>query len=427
MSSSGPIKTTIGACATGLASIDVAVETIQSGKARVMLAGGTDAMCEESSFEFAQMNATSSSAEEAQCGREPREMSRPCTTTRNGFVESEGAGVVVLMSASMAIEMGVPVYGVVAMSGTATDKEGRSVPAPGKGVLTSARERASGGSPHLQVLDVEYRRRQLRKRQTQIDEWAREERALLSTDTTQTSESLEFINTEAARQHRDALDSWGTEFWKQNPHISPLRGSLSVWNLTVDDIGVASFHGTSTKANDPNESRILNLQLSHLNRTRGNVIPAVCQKHLTGHPKGPASMWMLNGVLQTLRSGVIPGNKNADNIDQELKECEHVVFPSRALRTPGVKAGLLKSFGFGQVGAECLVVHADCLLGVLSEQQLSEYRGKLEKRERRAYRYWHNTLTGVHPFVQVKTSPPYASSSSESTYLDPHFRLPKMY
>ncbi|KAJ2503686.1 fatty acid synthase alpha subunit Lsd1 [Coemansia sp. RSA 1972] len=428
MSSSGPIKTTIGACATGLASIDVAVETIQSGKARVMLAGGTDAMCEESSFEFAQMNATSSSAEEFAKGREPHEMSRPCTTTRSGFVESEGAGVAVLMSASMAIGMGVPVYGVVAMSHTATDKEGRSVPAPGKGVLTSARETPlENGSAQLRVLDLEYRRRQLRKRQKQIDEWAHEERSLLSADSTHNSESLEFINTEAARQHRDALDSWGTEFWKHNSRISPLRGSLSVWNLTVDDIGVASFHGTSTKANDPNESHILNLQLSHLNRTPGNVIPAVCQKHLTGHPKGPASMWMLNGVLQTLRTGVIPGNRNADNIDQEFKECEHVVFPSRALRTPGVKAGLLKSFGFGQVGAECLVVHADCLMGVLSEQQLSEYTQKLEKRERRAYRYWHNTLTGVHPFVQVKTSPPYPSDSEESTYLDPLYRLPKMY
>ncbi|KAJ2562015.1 fatty acid synthase alpha subunit Lsd1 [Coemansia sp. RSA 1822] len=431
MSSSGPIKTTIGACATGLASIDVAVETIQSGKAKVMLAGGTDAMCEESSFEFAQMNATSSSAEEAQCGREPREMSRPCTTTRSGFVESEGAGVVVLMSAKTAIEMGVPVYGVVAMTHTATDKEGRSVPAPGKGVLTSARERAlESGSAHLRVLDLEYRRRQLHMRQRQIDEWARNERVLLQsmdTESKQYLESLEFISGEAARQHRDALDTWGTEFWKHNPHISPLRGSLSAWNLTVDDIGIASFHGTSTKANDSNESQILNRQLSHLGRTPGNVIPAVCQKHLTGHPKGPASMWMLNGVLQTLRSGVVPGNRNADNIDRELEKYEHVVFPSRALRTPGVKAGLLKSFGFGQVGAECLLVHADCLMGVLSEQQLSEYKHKLDKREKRAYRYWHNTLTGAHPFVQVKTSPPYPSDSEESIYLDPLYRLPNVY
>ncbi|KAJ1840696.1 fatty acid synthase alpha subunit Lsd1, partial [Coemansia sp. RSA 2703] len=140
MSASGPIKTTIGACATGIASIDVAVDTIQSGKAKIMLAGGTDAICEESSYEFAQMNATSSATNEFAQGRTAAEMSRPCTSTRNGFMESEGAGIVTLMSANTALEMGAPIYGIVAMTGTATDKEGRSVPAPGKGVLTSARE-----------------------------------------------------------------------------------------------------------------------------------------------------------------------------------------------------------------------------------------------------------------------------------------------
>ncbi|KAJ1826584.1 fatty acid synthase alpha subunit Lsd1, partial [Coemansia sp. RSA 2599] len=99
MSASGPIKTTIGACATGIASIDVAVDTIQSGKAKIMLAGGADAFCEESSYEFAQMNATSSADSEFAQGRSPAEMSRPCTSTRNGFMESEGAGIVTLMSA----------------------------------------------------------------------------------------------------------------------------------------------------------------------------------------------------------------------------------------------------------------------------------------------------------------------------------------
>ncbi len=37
------------------------------------------------------------------------------------------------MAADLAIAMGVPIYGIVAHVATATDKEGRSVPAPGKG------------------------------------------------------------------------------------------------------------------------------------------------------------------------------------------------------------------------------------------------------------------------------------------------------
>lgn len=68
------------------------MDTILSGKAKVMLVGGYDDFGEEGSFEFAQMHATSSAVDELAQGREPAEMSRPATTTRAGFMESQGAG-----------------------------------------------------------------------------------------------------------------------------------------------------------------------------------------------------------------------------------------------------------------------------------------------------------------------------------------------
>ncbi|KAJ2855196.1 fatty acid synthase alpha subunit Lsd1, partial [Coemansia erecta] len=428
MSASGPIKTTIGACATGIASIDVAVDTIQSGKAKVMLAGGADAFSEESSYEFAQMNATSSTDSEFAQGRTPAEMSRPCTSTRNGFMESEGAGIVMLMSASTAIEMGAPIYGIIAMTGTATDKEGRSVPAPGKGVLTSARETggAAKSGPVSRLLDIEYRRCQLEKRQIEIRRWIKNERTYivgLGLSTEESNEHLKFADSEGARQYAEALDTWGNSFWKRNQHISPLRGSLAVWGLTIDDIGIASFHGTSTKANDKNESEIVECQLAHLGRKPGNLIFSICQKYLTGHPKGPASIWMLNGVLQSLQTGIIPGNRNADNIAPELQKCKYIVYPSRPIKTPGLKAGLIKSFGFGQVGAECLVIHPDYLLACLSKEKLDSYRSKVASREAKAYRYWHNAMAGVHPFVQVKDAPPYTEEQEELIYLNPQARF----
>ncbi|KAJ1999552.1 fatty acid synthase alpha subunit Lsd1, partial [Coemansia thaxteri] len=175
MSSSGPVKPLVGACATALLSIDAAVETIRAGKARVMLAGGVDDFFEEASIEFANMGATSNSLDEFAKGRTPLEMCRPCTSTRNGFMEGQGAGVVTLMSASAAIEFGAPIYGIIAMSGSATDKQGRSVPAPGKGVLTSARETGDGSSDYL--LDVNYRRRQMARQQAALETWRQEELA----------------------------------------------------------------------------------------------------------------------------------------------------------------------------------------------------------------------------------------------------------
>ncbi|KAI8318051.1 hypothetical protein GQ54DRAFT_323123 [Martensiomyces pterosporus] len=187
----------------------------------------------------------------------------------------------------------------------------------------------------------------------------------------------------------------------------------------VDDIGVASFHGTSTIANDKNESEVLHEQLEHLGRTPGLAVPAVCQKWLTGHPKGPAAAWKLNGVLQSLRTGIVPGNRNADNIDPEFERLEHIIYPSRSIQTPGIKAGLLKSFGFGQVGGEILVVHPDYVLAVLTCEELQEYNKKLKHREAKSYRYWQDTLVGSHSLVQIKSAPPYSLEKERQVYLDP--------
>lgn len=74
----------IACSATALQSMEIACDTLLSGKAKVMLAGGFDDLSEEGSYEFGQMKATSNSETEFAMGREPTEMSRPTTTTRSG-------------------------------------------------------------------------------------------------------------------------------------------------------------------------------------------------------------------------------------------------------------------------------------------------------------------------------------------------------
>lgn len=304
LSSAGPIKTPVGACATAVESIDIGVETILSGKARVVIAGGYDDFREEGSFEFAAMQATSSAAEEAAKGREPGEMSRPMASSRAGFMESQGAGIQVLMTAQLAIEMGCPIYGVIAAVNTATDKEGRSVPAPGQGILTTARAIPSTCVPR--ALDIGYRLKQLRKAKAAIHAWYEEEleecrlEAAAKFVTSADGEAFLSARTndlrlEAGRRLAAEQRQWGQEFGHGDPRIAPLAHALARFGLSVDDIGVASFHGTGTRANDTNESAVLQRQLEQLGRSRGNVCLAVCQKYLTGHPKGAAAAWMLNG------------------------------------------------------------------------------------------------------------------------------------
>eukprot|EP00741_Cyanophora_paradoxa_P008217 tig00000025_g7952.t1 len=433
LSASGPIKTPVGACATAAESVDIGVETILSGKAKIVLVGGYDDFGEEGSYEFAQMKATSNSSEEVARGREPSEMSRPTSTTRAGFMESQGAGIQVLMAADLALRMGVPVHGVVALTNTATDKEGRSVPAPGQGILTTARER-KGGLPSP-ALDMAYRRRQLERAREHARQWKESELQAIRAEAERLLESeggdvadafladrAEFVMREARRQEKAAQRVWGNDFWRGDASIAPLRGALAVFGLTPDDIGVASFHGTSTKANDKNESEVLNRQLEHIGRSRGNPVPAICQKYLTGHPKGAAAAWMLNGVLQSMAAGVVPGNRNADNVAVELRKFTNVAYINRAQQFPVINAGLLKSFGFGQAGGEILLVHPDFLFATVSREEFGAYARKRAERERRAYRYMQDVLCGKHSFIQVKTEAPYSAKDSQRVYLDPTAR-----
>jgi fatty acid synthase subunit beta len=87
-----------------------------------------------------------------------------------------------------------------------------------------------------------------------------------------------------------------------------------------------------------------------------------------------------------------------------------------------LKAGLLKSFGFGQAGGEILIIHPDYVLGALEENQYNAYMEKNAQRYAKTYRYLHDSLTGVCDFVQVKNEAPYSDDLEFSVYLNPNAR-----
>jgi fatty acid synthase subunit alpha, fungi type len=434
LSSTGPIKSPVGACATSVESLDIGYDTIVEGKARVVLVGGFDDFQEEGSYEFANMGATSNAKEEFKRGRTPQDMSRPTSTTRNGFMESQGCGIQVLMTAQLALDMGVPIYGIIAMSGTATDKIGRSVPAPGQGVLTVARE--NPGNFPSPLLDIKYRRRQLELRRRQIKQWQESELLYLQEEAealkSQSSESFkisdyvqertEHIQREVIRQEREAQSSLGNDFWRRDSRIAPLRGSLATWGLTIDDLDVASFHGTSTVANDKNESDVICQQLKHLGRKKGNAVLGIFQKYLTGHPKGAAGAWMMNGCLQVLNSGLVPGNRNADNVDKLLEKFDFIVYPSRTIKTDGIKAFSVTSFGFGQKGAQAIGVHPKYLFATLDKAQFDSYKKKVEARQKKAYRYFHNGMI-TNTLFRAKSKAPYEDQQQSQVFLNPDHRV----
>ncbi|PFH52946.1 hypothetical protein AMATHDRAFT_138867 [Amanita thiersii Skay4041] len=415
MSSSGPVKIPVGACATALQSLEIACDTILSGKAKIMIAGGFDDISEEGSYEFANMKATSNAETEFAMGREPTEMSRPATTSRSGFMEAQGTGVHIVMSAKTALELGAPIRGILAFTSTSMDKAGRSIPAPGKGALTVAREIPS--KRPMPILDVAYRTRQLTFRRNQITQWLSNEHAQLQDEVEyrrnqgevvaeeEVSSRVADLEVEATRQEKDALAMYGM-LEGDDPRIAPLRRALAVWGLTADDIGVLSIHGTSTGANEDNETSIWNDIFTTISRSPGNAVPIMAQKSLLGHSKGGSAAWQMAGLLQSVITGVVPGNRNSDNVDSDFQQHHYLLFPSKSIHTDGIRAGIMSSFGFGQVGGTALVVHPRFLLGALEPTQYLKYQEKNSARARKAYKAMSEMMIN-NSLVKIKDDPPY--------------------
>lgn len=230
------------------------------------------------------------------------------------------------------------------------------------------------------------------------------------------------IEAEARRQEKDALNSLGNNFWKQDPRIAPLRGALATWGLTIDDLDVASFHGTSTVANDKNESDVICQQMRHLGRKKGNALLGIFQKYLTGHPKGAAGAWMFNGCLQVLNSGLVPGNRNADNVDKIMEKFDYIVYPSQSIQTDGIKAFSVTSFGFGQKGAQAIGIHPKYLYAALEHHQFAAYKQRVEARQKKAYRYFHDGLINNTMF-RAKDKAPYEDDKMQEIFLNPQARV----
>jgi fatty acid synthase subunit beta len=381
ISSSGPIKTPVGACATAMESAAIAVDVIRAGQAKVCLVGGTDELSDVSIQEFASMKATASADADKIAGRQPHEISRPMSATRSGFAESHGAGVMVFMSGDLALAMGAPIRAVVAHVHTATDGVGRSVPAPGQGVLTAVSE----SGPASPLLDVATRRKLLEQELKSL----RAAAGALPAD-------------ELARLESLARRRWSLDWWQNNPSVSPFRGALSVFGLTGDDITVASCHGTSTKKNDLNEPSILQQEMIALGRTPGNPLHIVTQKYLTGHPKGAAAAWQMNGIMQAMEESVIPGNRNLDCVDPELRKFNHLFFTNTTIHRQYIKAALINSFGFGQAGGQCLLIHPDYFLASVDDGAFSDYVSCLQARSIQSFKHRQDVLGNRVPYVPIK-------------------------
>ncbi|MER7717040.1 beta-ketoacyl-[acyl-carrier-protein] synthase II [Streptomyces flaveolus] len=124
------VHTPVSACASGAEAIGYAIEMIRSGRADVVVAGGTEAAIHPLPIAaFGNMMAMSKNNDD------PQGASRPWDTARDGFVLGEGAGVLVLESAEHAAERGARVYAEAVGQGISADSHDIVQPEPeGRGI-----------------------------------------------------------------------------------------------------------------------------------------------------------------------------------------------------------------------------------------------------------------------------------------------------
>jgi 3-oxoacyl-[acyl-carrier-protein] synthase II len=131
----GPNTAPATACTTGLHAVGDAFRLIQVGEADAMITGGSEAVVTPLAIAgFCSMRALSTRNDE------PERASRPWDADRDGFVMSEGAGIVVLEELTSALARGAPIYAEVVGYGMSADAYHISAPHPeGRGAVLCMR------------------------------------------------------------------------------------------------------------------------------------------------------------------------------------------------------------------------------------------------------------------------------------------------
>ncbi len=146
----GPNLGVAAACATGACAIGTALGLLREGRADVVLAGGAESTITPFVVDgYASMRVLSRHNDR------PEGASRPFDANRDGFVIGEGAGVLVLETASHARQRGAEPLAVLRGYGLTSDAHGIAAPQP-EGLWASAAVEAALRDAELNAEDIGY-------------------------------------------------------------------------------------------------------------------------------------------------------------------------------------------------------------------------------------------------------------------------------
>lgn len=146
----GPSMSPVSACAIGNTAIGEAFRLIRSGEVDAVFAGGTEAAITDLSVaSFGNATALSTRNDN------PTQASRPFDEDRDGFVMSEGAGILILESLSHALRRGANIHAEVIGYGASSDAHHMVATHPeGKGAYLAMKAALKNASIPLEEIDV---------------------------------------------------------------------------------------------------------------------------------------------------------------------------------------------------------------------------------------------------------------------------------
>ena len=147
----GPAYTQVTACASGTDALGQALDMIRAGRCDVIISGGTESCITAFSVGAFQMLKALSSK---RCN-EPEKASRPFDADRDGFVMSEGAGVMILESEDHAKSRGAKIIAELAGYGASADAYHITAPDP-EGIGCSTAVKLALADAGLKPEDIQY-------------------------------------------------------------------------------------------------------------------------------------------------------------------------------------------------------------------------------------------------------------------------------
>ncbi len=118
-----------------------------------------------------------------------------------------------------------------------------------------------------------------------------------------------------------------------------MRLALKKAEMRPEDVQYVNAHGTSTPANDKNETQALKTVFGE----HAYKIPTSSTKSMTGHLLGAAGAVEAMFCLQAMRDGMLPPTINRENPDPE---CD-LDYVTEGARRQAVRVTMSNSFGFG--------------------------------------------------------------------------------